>query len=75
MSVTKRSAAAASKKVIGVDVDQFAATGNETFITSAMKGLTSSVQDALVNFYGNGKAWPTLSAGNTATLGAAEAGA
>ncbi len=73
LSVTA-AAAAASKKVIGVDVDQFAATANETFITSAMKGLTSSVEDALVNFFGNAKAWPTLFAGETATLGAAEAG-
>lgn len=71
LSVTA-AAASASKKVIGVDVDQHAES--PTIITSAMKGLTSSVQDALVNFYGNGKAWPTLFAGKTATLGAAEDG-
>lgn len=71
LSVTA-AAAAASKKVIGVDVDQHAES--PTIITSAMKGLTSSVEDALINFYGNGKAWPTLFAGRTATLGAAEAG-
>lgn len=71
LSVTA-AAAAASKKVIGVDVDQHAES--PTIITSAMKGLTSSVQDALVNFYGNGKTWPSLFAGKTATLGAAEDG-
>jgi len=71
LSVTA-AAAAASKKVIGVDVDQHAES--PTIITSAMKGLTSSVEDALVNFYGNGMKWPTLFAGKTATLGAAENG-
>lgn len=42
-------AGAASKKVIGVDVDQSAES--KTVITSAMKMLGTSVYDALVEYY------------------------
>ena len=59
-------------KVIGVDVDQVAES--ERIITSAMKALTLSVEEALEAFYDNDKAWPTTYAGKTATLGAAENG-
>lgn len=71
LSVTA-AAAAADKKVIGVDVDQHAES--PTIITSAMKGLTSSVEGALTSFYNNAKHWPILIGGVTSTLGAAEAG-
>lgn len=59
----------AHKKVIGVDVDQFAATKNETFITSAMKGLTVTTVEALTSFFKNDKAWTADYAGKTAVLG------
>ncbi len=55
-------------KVIGVDVDQVAES--DRIITSAMKGLTVSVVDALTAFYDNDMAWPTELAGTTSTLGA-----
>ena len=55
-------------KVIGVDVDQVAESTR--IITSAMKGLTLSVADALAAFYDNSMAWPTALAGVTLTLGA-----
>jgi len=55
-------------KVIGVDVDQWAESTR--IITSAMKGLTVSVVDALTAFYDNEMAWPADLAGETATLGA-----
>lgn len=71
LSITA-AAAAASKYVIGVDVDQHAES--PTIITSAMKGLTSSVESALESFYDNDKAWSTALAGKTVTLGAAEDG-
>lgn len=55
-------------KVIGVDVDQVAES--ERIITSAMKGLTVSVVDALTAFYDNDMEWPEGWGGETATLGA-----
>jgi len=68
-------AATAGKKVIGVDVDQYAATGNNAvFISSAMKGLTTSVVQALTSLYANGGTWDATHAGMTAKLGAAEGG-
>lgn len=71
LSVTA-AAAAANKKVIGVDVDQYAES--TTIITSAMKGLTASVESSLKAFYDNNKAWPSELAGKTSTLGAKENG-
>lgn len=65
----------ADKKVIGVDVDQYAATGNDSvFITSALKGLTASVVQALDAMFDNGGTWPAERAGKTLKLGAAEGG-
>ncbi len=54
--------------VIGVDVDQVAES--ERIITSAMKGLTVSVYDALTEFFDNDGEWPAELAGVTTTLGA-----
>ena len=62
----------AGAKVIGVDVDQ--ALESDTIITSAMKGLTSSVVSSLTALYGNGGVWPESYAGQTAVLGAADDG-
>ncbi|MCK5732210.1 MAG: BMP family ABC transporter substrate-binding protein [Tenericutes bacterium] len=59
-------------KVIGVDVDQVAESAR--IITSAMKGLTTSVYDALGEFYDNSMAWPTELAGVTSVLGATTGG-
>ncbi len=65
----------ANKKMIGVDVDQYASTGNDpVFISSAMKGLTASVVQALTSLYANGGTWNTERAGKTLHLGAAEGG-
>ncbi len=57
-----------SGMIIGVDVDQ--AAESNRILTSAMKGLTVSVYDALTAFYDNNKAWPEEFAGATAVLGA-----
>lgn len=65
-------AEAAGKKVIGVDVDQSAES--PTIITSAMKGLTSSVVESLTALYANKGKWDANYAGKTAVLGAAENG-
>lgn len=62
----------ASAKVIGVDVDQVAIS--TTIVTSAMKGLTVSVVQALTALYDNEGVWPTALAGVTSVLGAAEDG-
>ena len=59
-------------EVIGVDVDQHAES--TTIITSAMKGLTTSVVDSLTAFYNNDMEWPSDYAGETAVLGAANDG-
>ncbi len=68
LSVVAAAENSTSGKVIGVDVDQY--LESETIITSAMKGLTVSVYDALEAFYDNGGEWPAAYAGTTATLGA-----
>lgn len=65
-------AEAAGKKVIGVDVDQYAVTKNATIITSAMKDLTASVKLALTSLYANKGKWDDSYAGKTALLGAAD---
>lgn len=71
LSITA-AAAEANKDVIGVDVDQFAATKNQTFITSAMKGLTETTMQALEAYYDNEKEWPEDRAGKTFNLGVNE---
>ena len=63
-------AEAADAKVIGVDVDQYAVS--PVIITSAMKELAISVQQALTALYGNDKMWPADLAGKTSVLGAPE---
>jgi basic membrane protein A len=63
-------AEAAGGKVIGVDVDQAAVS--QTIVTSAMKELAVSVQQALKSLYANGTKWSADMAGKTAVLGAAE---
>ncbi len=59
-------------KVIGVDVDQVAES--DRIITSAMKGLTSSVYGSLSRFYDNSMTWQALYAGKTSVLGAITGG-
>lgn len=63
-------AEAANGKVIGVDVDQSAV--NNLIITSAMKELAVSVQQALTALYDNKMVWPADMSGKTSVLGAAE---
>lgn len=67
----------ASKKVIGVDVDQ--AHISDCILTSAEKYLKESVKKALTVYYGNSKAWLATGdanaiglAGKTANVGAAD---
>jgi len=68
LSVVAAAENATNAEVIGVDVDQYAES--DLIITSAMKGLTVSVYDALAAFYDNGEEWPTAYAGTTSILGA-----
>jgi basic membrane protein A len=63
-------AAAAGKKVIGVDVDQSFA--NETVITSALKGIGEAAQQALEAAFGINGNWADWSGSNCKNLGAAE---
>lgn len=63
-------AEAAGAKVIGADIDQSAAS--DLIITSAVKGLGTSVELALASLYANGGIWDADHAGVTAHLGAAE---
>ncbi len=73
-SVVAAAEATTDGKVIGVDVDQVAQSAEGRIITSAMKGLTSSVVDALTALYANGGTWPATLGGHTSVLGAAEDG-
>lgn len=57
-------------KLIGVDVDQ--SDISELFLTSAMKGIDSSVIDALDEFFANGRSWPKEIAGSVISYGAKE---
>ena len=59
-------AAANDKAVIGVDVDQ--SYESDTVVTSALKGLTASVQWALTKVYDG--TWAEISGANSASLGA-----
>lgn len=61
---------AAGGKVIGVDVDQ--GPLSELIITSAMKELANSVDQALTALYQNGGTWPADYASNQVVLGAAQ---
>lgn len=56
--------------LIGADVDQSGLS--ERFLTSAMKGIDSSVVVALDDFYASGKKWPKEFAGNVVSYGAEE---
>lgn len=56
--------------LIGVDVDQ--SETSELFLTSAMKGIDSSIVIALDEFFANGRKWPEKFAGNTISYGAKE---
>ena len=56
-------------KIIGVDVDQSAVS--ELIITSAVKDLANSVEQALTSAHDNSWAWPTVYAGSCQFLGAA----
>lgn len=64
-------AASASKKVIGVDVDQSA--DSATVITSAMKNLSGSVEQALEALFETGK-WASEFGGKSVTLDASREG-
>ena len=70
-SVKAAAEASQSGKIVGVDVDQ--APLSERVITSATKGLSTSVELALTEFYSN--EWDTKLGGKTQTLGAVEGGA
>lgn len=56
--------------LIGVDADQSGISGR--FLTSAMKGIDSSVIVALDDFFASGKKWPEKLAGNVVSYGAKE---
>ena len=56
--------------LIGVDVDQSGIS--DRFLTSAMKGIDSSVVVALDDFFASGKKWPREFAGNVVSYGAKE---
>ena len=56
--------------MIGVDVDQ--SDISELFLTSAMKGIDSSVIDALDEFFANGRSWPKKIGGEVISYGAKE---
>ena len=63
-------AAAAGKKVIGVDVDQ--SFSSDTVITSALKGIGEAAQQALEAAFGIKGTWADWSGNNVKNLGAAE---
>ena len=56
--------------LIGVDADQSGISGR--FLTSATKGIDSSVIVALDDFFASGKKWPEELAGNAVSYGAKE---
>lgn len=56
--------------MIGADVDQ--SDISDRFLTSAMKGIDSSVIVAIDEYFANGKKWPAELAGNTVSYGAKE---
>lgn len=56
--------------LIGADMDQSEISG--LFLTSAMKGIDSSIIIALDEFFANGRKWPKRLAGSTVAYGAKE---
>lgn len=62
------SAETCNGKLIGADVDQNSIS--DLFLTSAMKGIDSSVITALDEFFANGGAWPEELAGTADSYGA-----
>ena len=64
------SAQACGGRLIGADTDQSGIS--ELFLTSAMKGVKSSIVIALDDFYANGKKWPQELAGRAVSYGAAK---
>ncbi|MCI8978537.1 MAG: BMP family ABC transporter substrate-binding protein [Lachnospiraceae bacterium] len=64
------SAEACDGMMIGVDIDQ--SEFSRLFLTSAMKGIDSSIVIALDEFFANGRKWPDRLAGNTLAYGAKE---
>lgn len=64
------SAEAYDGKIIGVDVDQ--SDISELILTSAMKGIDSSIIVALDEFFANGRRWPEKLAGEIGAYGAKE---
>lgn len=63
-----------STKIIGVDVDQVGIDKEGRVVTSAMKELSLSVENALDALYANEGKWPEELAGKTAVLGAKDNG-
>lgn len=57
-------------KMIGADVDQSDISG--LFLTSATKGIDSSIVVALDDFFASGRRWPEELAGNIGSYGAKE---
>ena len=57
-------------KLIGADVDQ--SDVSERFVTSAMKGVDSSIIVALDDFFASGRKWPKEMAGEVVSYGAKE---
>lgn len=64
------SAEACDGMMIGADVDQ--SEISERFLTSAMKGIDSSIIVALDDFFASGKRWPKDLAGKVISYGAKE---
>lgn len=64
------SAESCGGRLIGVDVDQ--SDVSDLFLTSAVKGIDSSVIDALDEFFANGRSWPKEIAGSVNSYGAKE---
>lgn len=58
------------RKIIGVDVDQ--SSESDQIIFSAMKGLETSVEEALTKLKNNNWKWPDTMAGETTKAGVAE---
>ena len=64
------SAQACDGMLIGADVDQ--SDISDRFLTSAMKGIDSSIIVALDDFFASGKQWPDTLAGKAVSYGAKE---
>lgn len=64
------SAGSCEGKLIGADVNQ--SDVSELFVTSAMKGVDSSIIVALDDFFASGRKWPEEMAGEVVSYGAKE---